>query len=285
MIKHIQMLLATLALVMLPIGVGAMSSTSYQMDPSENTISIRHSLTSTSYQIDGSLEPLTGNNTSTSYTIETGGNFKTYCGDGFVDPGESCDRGNYGINMNGKTCVSEGYASGTLTCTSACAFDTASCILAGGGGGGGGGGGTTVTSTTPNSPTVDSSFTITGFYTYQNSLLIFGTIDSNSKTVEINGSTTGVTINNSTWQATVALSDGNNTFKIVAKNSSGTASSATSLTIYERKMADINDDKKVDDYDLSKLIQLWLTNKGDGDFNADGVVDDYDFSILVSHWS
>jgi len=279
------MLLTILALIVFPLSVGAISSTSYQLDPSENTISIRHSLTSTTYQIDGSLEPLTGKVTSTNYAIESGGNFKTYCGDGYVDPDEDCDRGNYGINMNGKTCVSEGYASGTLTCTSACGFDTSACVVASGGGGGGGGGGSVVSSSAPASPTVDASFTVTGFYTYQNTLFIYGTIDSNTKSVEIDNSTNGVTIKSGSWQATVSLDEGNNSFQIVAKNSSGKASNTTTLSLYRRIMADINDDKTVNDYDLSKLIKLWLTNETEGDFNVDGVVDDYDFSILVSHWS
>src|SRR3990167_3048311 len=133
--------LAALALIILPFSAGAqLSSTTYQIDPGENTISIRHNVTSTSYEIDGAIEPLTGTQTSTTFEVESGEAFRYYCGDGFVDPDESCDTGSYGTNLNGKTCVTEGFASGTLACTSACAFNTSSCVAASSGGGGGGGG-------------------------------------------------------------------------------------------------------------------------------------------------
>jgi len=48
------------------------------------------------------------------------------CGDGIVEGQESCD----GINLNGQDCKSLGFLSGTLTCDSACSFDTSNCIAA-----------------------------------------------------------------------------------------------------------------------------------------------------------
>jgi hypothetical protein len=52
------------------------------------------------------------------------------CGNGAIDPGESCD----GANLNGQTCVSLGFAGGgVLTCTAGCGFDTSGCIGGGGG--------------------------------------------------------------------------------------------------------------------------------------------------------
>jgi hypothetical protein len=59
------------------------------------------------------------------------------CGDGIVSVGEQCDSG----NLNGASCVTQGFGSGTLSCTLACTFNTSQCVVAGPGGGGGGGGG------------------------------------------------------------------------------------------------------------------------------------------------
>lgn len=71
-----------------------------------------------------------------------------YCGNNNKGSSESCD----GTDLNSKTCVTQGFASGTLSCTASCAFDTSNCVAAGaptggagGGGGGGGGGGSTIT--------------------------------------------------------------------------------------------------------------------------------------------
>jgi len=47
------------------------------------------------------------------------------CGNGVIDIGEDCD----GSNLNGKTCVSIGYAQGgTLSCGNTCLFDSSKCI-------------------------------------------------------------------------------------------------------------------------------------------------------------
>ncbi|MFC1800811.1 hypothetical protein ACFLYT_02015 [Nanoarchaeota archaeon] len=51
------------------------------------------------------------------------------CGDAIVDPGEDCE----GNDLNGETCVSQGYASGILACTAGCDFDTSGCVAGGGG--------------------------------------------------------------------------------------------------------------------------------------------------------
>lgn len=49
-----------------------------------------------------------------------------YCGDGVVQStrGEQCD----GSNLNGETCISEGYSGGTLGCTNTCVFSYSSCV-------------------------------------------------------------------------------------------------------------------------------------------------------------
>ena len=53
------------------------------------------------------------------------------CGNGVIDSGEDCD----GANLNGQTCMSRGYVSGTLTCNADCTFNTSNCVSGGGGGG------------------------------------------------------------------------------------------------------------------------------------------------------
>lgn len=48
------------------------------------------------------------------------------CGNGTVGTGEECD----GTNLDGETCVSQGYASGTLSCADDCTFDKSACVEA-----------------------------------------------------------------------------------------------------------------------------------------------------------
>lgn len=45
------------------------------------------------------------------------------CGNGFLNLGEQCDT----ANLNGQTCVSQGFAFGTLACSATCTFDTSGC--------------------------------------------------------------------------------------------------------------------------------------------------------------
>lgn len=66
----------------------------------------------------------------TSITVTIAG---PVCGNNIKEEGEQCD----GSDLAGKTCVSLGYAGGTLKCKPNCTFDTSSCISGGGGGGGG----------------------------------------------------------------------------------------------------------------------------------------------------
>lgn len=47
-----------------------------------------------------------------------------YCGNGAINAGEQCD----GSALGGQTCAGLGYTAGTLSCNSACQFNTAACI-------------------------------------------------------------------------------------------------------------------------------------------------------------
>ncbi|MFH1187029.1 MAG: hypothetical protein V1697_02545, partial [Candidatus Levyibacteriota bacterium] len=59
------------------------------------------------------------------------------CGNNIAEGSEECD----GTDLNGGTCVAEGYDSGTISCSAGCTFNVSSCSNDDGGGGGGGGGG------------------------------------------------------------------------------------------------------------------------------------------------
>jgi hypothetical protein len=65
----------------------------------------------------------TGGLTGNGGTTATGGNVSLTCGDGNLDPGEDCDQS----QLNGSTCKSLGFDSGTLACTSNCRFSTSGC--------------------------------------------------------------------------------------------------------------------------------------------------------------
>lgn len=59
-------------------------------------------------------------------TFDTSGCLDSpFCGDGTVDTseGEQCD----GSNLNGQSCISQGYLGGTLRCDTQCRFDTSQC--------------------------------------------------------------------------------------------------------------------------------------------------------------
>jgi hypothetical protein len=57
------------------------------------------------------------------------------CGNSVKEDSEQCD----GTDLGGATCVSQGFAGGTLNCSASCTFDTSACTLAPPPAGGGGG--------------------------------------------------------------------------------------------------------------------------------------------------
>ncbi len=276
---NLSILLIALSLVVLPFSANAsVSSTNYIIDPEASIDNPNHNVSSTNYTLQGSLDPISASQSSTNYAIEGGDAYRWYCGDGFIDPDESCDGDS---NMGGATCVTQGFASGTLTCSSSCAYVTSGCTAAGGGGGGGGGGGATVSST-PSAPSVNSD--IASDFVYSSSLLLSGGKGTDATSVKVNTSTTGVEYpTTSSWKVTVSLAFGLNTFSLKASNSSGD-SAATVFDVYRRLIGDVTQDNTVNDYDLSKFVAMWgSTNRG-GDFNEDKAVNDYDFSMMVARW-
>lgn len=53
-----------------------------------------------------------------------GGGTAVGCGNGFLEAGEQCDA----ENLNGATCVTQGFPYGTLQCAASCTFDTSGCL-------------------------------------------------------------------------------------------------------------------------------------------------------------
>jgi hypothetical protein len=274
---NFSILLIALALVVLPFSAGAsVSSTNYIIDPEASIDNPHHNVSSTNYALEGSLDPISASRSSTNYSIEGGDAYRYYCGDGFIDPSESCDGND---NLGGATCVSQGFVSGTLTCSSSCAYVTSACTAAGGGGGGGGG---STVSSAPSAPSVSAD--VPSDFVYSSSLFLNGAKGSDATSVKVNTSETGVTYPTSTtWKVTISLAFGLNTFSLKASNTSGD-SSATVFDVYRRLIGDITQDNTVNDYDLSKLVALWGSSNRGGDFNEDKTVDDYDFSMMVARW-
>ncbi len=272
-------LFVAITLIAFPLGVGAISSTSYQMDPTTFGASAK-SVTSTTYQMDAIVDVAGGRETSSSFVLETGGTSQYYCGDGFRDPTETCD----GTDLNSATCASQGFDSGTLSCSSSCAYVTSSCTTSSGGGGGGGGGGGTPSSTSaPDQPVVSDEIVDLEF-TYKSSLLVYGTMDEDTEELTVNNESEDVEfVDEDSWQVSVSLAYGLNSFELVASDGSK-SSDATIYEIYRRLIGDVKQDDAVNDYDLSKLVKLWGDDSREADFNEDGTVNDYDFSMMVARW-
>lgn len=272
-------LLAIVGLLTTPLTTSAITSTSYEIIDGGTSGYGQHTAISTNYELVGSLDPMVAYSTSTSYLLDSGSTLHAeYCGDGEINGSESCD----GSELGGETCVTQGFDSGTLSCSSSCAFTTSNCSNDDDGGGGGGGGGGRAT-TAPSAPTVntysDSVFTST--------ITLTGGRGTNvSVYMDVNGAASDVTYPTSTtWKAEISLAVGENTIEIYVKNSKGSSSIVTAtVTRLAGGYGDATGDGVVDDYDLSLLAFYWGTSNSLTDFNEDGIVDDYDLSIMVAYW-
>lgn len=69
----------------------------------------------------------------------------------------------------------------------------------------------------------------------------------------------------------------------VIDKSGNTGSGDTQYIVH--KMADYNNDGKVDELDFSYLAINWNSTDLMADFNGDGIVDEIDFSILATNWT
>ncbi len=279
--------LIVLGSLLLPISVFAATSAGFNLDPDANTFSITNTATSSSFQLQGSIDPIGGKSTGAinNFELYSGGTFRFACGDGFKDPSEQCDT----AQLNSATCATQGFASGTLTCSSTCRYVTSSCVavvVPSGGGGGGGGGGAPVPVAgvgAPVKPMVASEITANAF-TYKVSFPLYGTKDPITPLVFVNSSSVGMTYPaNNTWKTAVSLLYGLNTFKIIAKNDT-VSTPEIQFQITRRLIGDASGDNTVNDYDLSRVAKLWGSASRLGDFNEDSAVNDYDFSMMVARW-
>lgn len=259
-------------LLAFPMAVLALDSANYEIIDGGTDASQQHNSTSANFRMEGSVEYMVGDMMSASWNQEAGsplpGNF---CGDGEQYAGEDCD----GADLNGQTCTSVGFASGTLACDANCVFDTSACVAAAPGGGGGGPGPLPTVTIDAGIPTVS----------YVSTEMLAGT-RSGGATVFLNGSSDNIDYPTSfSWQKAVSLSLGANYFEVYATNSRGTSGvDSITITRLSKPYGDVNGDSLINDYDLSILAYYWGTSNADADLNSDGTVDDYDLSILAAYW-
>lgn len=151
-----------------------------------------------------------------------------------------------------------------------------------GGGGGGGGGGLPLPSTGPllePAPSIDPRN-----WTYKTTALVQGNRGVAGASILFNGSDIGVTYpNEERWTRIVPLGLGDNTVRVQAKSGDRLSIIVTG-TVRRRLIGDVNDDRVVDDIDLSLFTRHWKRFDIQSDFNEDGMIDDIDLSLLASHW-
>ncbi|MCR4314477.1 MAG: dockerin type I domain-containing protein [Candidatus Uhrbacteria bacterium] len=250
-----------------PIVVFAVSSTNYELEIDPDTTAFQRT-SSSSFELESAFEPVVGSTSSNTFTLEHGSAFPWLCGDGFIDPGETCETGGAG-DLNGQSCTSLGYNQGTLSCAANCTFDISMCSNA-------------AAVFTPSSGQTSFHSSLKDQTTYASLFLFFGTKSASTRQIFVNGSTKDVVYPTSTsWQVWVVLALGPNDFVL---SDSEDLAHAQSFSITRLITADSTGDGVVDDYDLSRLVRAWGSSDSHADLNEDGVVDDYDLSLLTARW-
>ncbi len=96
-------------------------------DTSDSVDTTADSSTSTSESSDTSTSTSDSSDTATTSTSDSSDTTTTTggddCGNGVIDPGETCD----GLNFNGASCMVLGYDGGSLACNANCAVDISGC--------------------------------------------------------------------------------------------------------------------------------------------------------------
>lgn len=102
-----------------------------------------------------------------------------------------------------------------------------------------------------------------------------------------NGNTIATLAANATSYSNTGLTAGTGySYSLVALDAAGNASSAATVTVSTKslKQGDVNNDNKVDIFDLSLLLSKWNTSDNNCDINDNGVVDIFDLSALLSKY-
>lgn len=157
----------------------------------------------------------------------------------------------------------------------------------GGGGGGGSGGSHRFTSSreraekeqllqTPSTQLIHCAF--------YDSYSLSGTLGTPNQTLTINGSSENIAYIGNIFQTLLPLVLGDNLFYLQSFLGSD-ESPRLEVLIHRQGLGDADDNKDVDDYDLSLVASTWGSSNCTTDFNHDSIVDDYDLSILASHWN
>lgn len=109
----------------------------------------------------------------------------------------------------------------------------------------------------------------------------------NINKILINDSAEGVSLLETSWKKTVNLSLGKNSIKVTAFDSDD-QSTDIYFTITRQKLADYNNDNKIDVRDFSSILANWgkeITSANEAsDFNEDQKVNIKDFSVLMANW-
>jgi hypothetical protein len=152
----------------------------------------------------------------------------------------------------------------------------------GGGGSGGGGGGIPLPTTGPTlepAPTIDPRN-----WTYKATALIQGSRGAVGAIILLNGSDLAVVYpSEQRWERNLPLGLGDNAIQVRAKLGDRLSAVVTGV-VHRRLIGDVNDDRVVDDVDLSLFTRHWRRYDNQSDFNEDGMIDDIDLSLLASHW-
>ena len=214
------------------------------------------------------------------------------CGDDIINGSEQCD----GADLGGASCVSRGYASGTLSCSGSCTFETNACILV-----------------PSNSGNTYGSYPAFGF----TNVIFSGTATPYSKIFILKDGqliTTVVADLFGYFSSTISgFSSGFYNFSIYAENKEKirsqlitfpayiTARTTNNISniviqqstfIFDTKenrflIEDLNKDKRVNFLDFS-ILRYWYNKifpPPSMDFNQDGKIDLVDFSIMSYYWT
>ncbi len=215
------------------------------------------------------------------------------CGNDTIDGSEQCD----GVDLGGASCVSQGFASGTLSCSVSCTFNTSSCI---------------------STPIVQSGGSSGSYPAFNYTSIIFSgyTLPYNKVFILKDGQLIATTMSDSFghFSSTInGFSSGLYNFSIYAENKENMRSGLTTFPVYitarttnninnifikqdafvfdakgsKFLKTDLNHDWHINFLDFS-ILHYWYDKifpPNSMDLNTDGKIDLVDFSIMAYYWT